>query len=931
MKKQYLIISALFLVSLLVFQACKHRPSFGESAFVSPLEDVKIAFETQIIEAESAQLIRLESGSSIQIPKDAFVDANGNKVRGKMDLGYRQFDDPAEIIASGIPMNFQNEAGKMEQLESGGMFEIQGSVRGEPVFIAPGKSIKTTLASEVAGAYDFYYLEQKEGGESTGSKWKKLTNSIDEIPVATFQAPDSFQAKYNLKDYPNLKTFEGIQWKLWQEEASWNPKTNANSWVLEEAWNRLEFSQPKMALKKQKAILENQKSDLRYSPDQTFFVASNDFQIESYAINGKLLGTTKDVHEYSYIRFLSKEFFTYSDENQDLVISNRYLKKIATIKNAYGLTYQHEKKRFYYLQRKGSDYRKILFKAIDNKGQEVFSNPINFPDGNYSPSTNLFLTNDQKHIFLKTKEGVKIVDLDGTEVALLDREEDYESIYYGFNYNHNDNYYYYNWFYNDKEYSRPSKHDVVTVVKKDGSLMIWDWKKDKKYVTKGVDVREKEKEEDNAYHYHLYLNAHKEHSFVTFREDGAKYSKTWYWEENRIEENTTAIYENVSPRGKFVDVIKEENTDQESGRFSGEVRTYAGKKILEYKDAEFVGEGLEIVNYGQEEQFILISIANGAHRLYNAKGKLIKDFKTYNANIFYSYFNRDETLVYTYTIDGWLACWNLEGTLLWETALNEAIATVYSYEMSIRDASIFLDNDIRKEYDLKGTLLLDYQMYTNCSYRSVEGETMNENMVLKDPLSRHCFAKKEVLPDDPNIYQVTFYKDKKAFTTFVYIDGASKRLVEEYIAEQERLKMEEFARKDVELKLKRSFEIQSFGIYNWDRFYKDESETLVRCEATFNLTTEYNDINVFLITGVEKNAVIQYTKNTFDKFSFNTAYYNKLVAILPNNEIAVFENEDFKKLAIEEIRAKKKHRFELKKMGGVEAMEALKKITAPLS
>ena len=88
---------------------------------------------------------------------------------------------------------------------------------------------------------------------------------------------------------------------------------------------------------------------------------------------------------------------------------------------------------------------------------------------------------------------------------------------------------------------------------------------------------------------------------------------------------------------------------------------------------------------------------------------------------------------------------------------------------------------------------------------------------------------------------------------------------------------------------------------------------------------------MFLITGAEKNAVIQYTKKTFDKFSFNTAFYNKLVAVLPNNEIAIFENEDFKKLDIEKIKAAKKHRFEMKKMGGVAALEELKKMTEPHS
>ena len=924
MKQQHLITLFLLIISSLAFQACQNTPSFTKTAFESPLKDVEISFETRKIQAETAQLIRLENGSSLQIPEDAFVDANGNKVTGKMDLGYRQFDDPADIIASGIPMTFKSEEGTTEQLESGGMFELRGSVGGEPVFIAPGKSIKTSLASSVAGAYDFYQLESDGATEtSSNSSWKKLTNTVDNIPASTFQAPDSFQLKYNVAEYPSLKAFEDLQWKLLKDDADWNPKSSANKAVLETEWNRMEFSQPKMALKKTKAILGDQGSTISYSPDRAFFMADCDSRIESYDLEGKLLASTNDVHEYSVVNFLSDDLLTYSNKKQQVVFSNKYLKTIGVIENAYCLNFQEKKKRLYYLHRNKDDYKSIALGAMDAKGQQLFTKEITLEDGVYTPMNKMFLTNDQQHIYLNVKEGVEILDLEGKRVALLERKETYETIYYGFS---NSKTNHYNWsYYRRGSYPKPSKNDVVTIINTDGSLTIWDWKKDKIHTTKGVDVREKS-EENN---YSLYFIEEKSYPFVTFHEDGARYRKTWYWEEDRIIDDSDGVYRKVSPMGTFMEVV----TGNEDGTYSGKIRTYAGKEILSYDGMFYLVEGPSIVNYGQEERFILISIPEGDNILYDSKGNVIKNFTENNSAIYYSFFNIDQTLIYTYTLDGFITCWDVTGALIWETEVNALISN--PSHLIICDSSILITGDVNKEYDLQGALLVDYNIYKNYSYAVGIGQTLQEHIVLKNSeysyKAKHFLGKKEVLPDDPNIYQVTFYKDKKSFTTFVYLDAATKGVVEEYRAAQQRLKIEEFARKDVEMKLKRSFEVQSFGIYNWDRFYKDESETMVRCEAEFNLSTEYNDIAVFLITGAEKNAVIEYTKETFDKFSFNTDYYNKLVAVLPNNEIAIFENEDFEKLDIAKIKAAKKHRFEMKKMGGVAALEELKKMTAPPS
>jgi len=109
-------------------------------------------------------------------------------------------------------------------------------------------------------------------------------------------------------------------------------------------------------------------------------------------------------------------------------------------------------------------------------------------------------------------------------------------------------------------------------------------------------------------------------------------------------------------------------------------------------------------------------------------------------------------------------------------------------------------------------------------------------------------------------------------------------------AEETRLKQE--------ADLIRTFSINNFGVYNWDRFYKNDSQ--VRLAANFKLDKEIpgvdmDKISVFLITGNERS-VIKYEFISRSNFSFNPSDENKIVAVLPGNRIAVFSNDEFRNI-----------------------------------
>lgn len=105
--------------------------------------------------------------------------------------------------------------------------------------------------------------------------------------------------------------------------------------------------------------------------------------------------------------------------------------------------------------------------------------------------------------------------------------------------------------------------------------------------------------------------------------------------------------------------------------------------------------------------------------------------------------------------------------------------------------------------------------------------------------------------------------------------------------------------------LLRSFALQQFGIYNWDIWKNPQRLT---CKPQLTLADAVMDeiketFRYFLITESDRS-VVQYSYDDLKKyFSFDPgAPDNKLLAVLPNNRIALFDADDFKRINPEAIR-----------------------------
>ncbi|HRF80402.1 MAG TPA: OmpA family protein, partial [Flavobacteriales bacterium] len=107
--------------------------------------------------------VNMSDGTMVRIPANSLVHADGRTVEGPVDLSYRGFLDPWEVVASGIPMHYGSGNG-LAHFETAGMYELYASQNGSPVQMRPGTPITLeTVGPEVTDEYGAYALNANTG------------------------------------------------------------------------------------------------------------------------------------------------------------------------------------------------------------------------------------------------------------------------------------------------------------------------------------------------------------------------------------------------------------------------------------------------------------------------------------------------------------------------------------------------------------------------------------------------------------------------------------------------------------------------------------------------------------------------------------------------------------------------------------------------
>lgn len=208
-----------------------------------PFEHVRIAARSYDIDPVQGGQIKMANGTRITVPANAFVDKTGNPVKKHVSLSYREFHNAAEIMASGIPMNYDS-AGEHLNFQSAGMFEINAESEGQPVSLVQGKALTISMASSEPGSqYNFFrYDPQKHNWDLKGTaspeanqQKKQELEKTAENPVKPLMPSEIdhnatvLDLDVDYKLYPELQVFDDVLWEYAGTNGSDDPKKFAKA------------------------------------------------------------------------------------------------------------------------------------------------------------------------------------------------------------------------------------------------------------------------------------------------------------------------------------------------------------------------------------------------------------------------------------------------------------------------------------------------------------------------------------------------------------------------------------------------------------------------------------------------------------------------------------------------------------------------------
>lgn len=201
-------------------KSIEHSATKTEStAYQKPIEGLDIPYQYFEVNPKVDNVIVTASGTTIRVPKNAFLDEAGNPITSNVKLEYREFRNPLDFYVAGIPMEL-NENGEDKVFVSGGMFEINATnAKNTSVFINPNNKIKVDLLS-TSKSKDFnVYDLDKETNQwiAKGKDIITVTRKEDEIEALNIPhrpqvaKPYSFSIKDDTGEFPEISEYENVK------------------------------------------------------------------------------------------------------------------------------------------------------------------------------------------------------------------------------------------------------------------------------------------------------------------------------------------------------------------------------------------------------------------------------------------------------------------------------------------------------------------------------------------------------------------------------------------------------------------------------------------------------------------------------------------------------------------------------------------------
>jgi len=212
--------------------------------FKPPIPKLDVRFSEYVINTETDDTIMHPSGSVIIFPKNSLIDNNGNPVKGKVTIKYREFTNPIDFIFSGIPMQYDS-AGVTYTFESMGMMEMYAYQGDNPVFVNNNSNQKPVVHIAINTfneANNTYYLDTVKGEWTYEGKAKvtdlakekeKIQKALKKISTTKVAVEEpvkpakesgrpSFFITIDESSAPELKAYDKLMFEITEREDKYN-------------------------------------------------------------------------------------------------------------------------------------------------------------------------------------------------------------------------------------------------------------------------------------------------------------------------------------------------------------------------------------------------------------------------------------------------------------------------------------------------------------------------------------------------------------------------------------------------------------------------------------------------------------------------------------------------------------------------------------
>lgn len=183
-----------------------------------PLPGLDLPYQTFTIDPTISNVVYSKQGAKINIPPSAFLDNNGNVIKGKVEVSFREFYNPLDFYLAGIPMVF-NDNGTQKVLESGGMVELTAKSNNNELFVNPASKIKVDIFSWTKSKdFNLYDLDKTTGTwvdkgkdaveTATVAGDSKILPEVPPLPKVATRA--AFTIVDDTKLYPEIEAYKNV-------------------------------------------------------------------------------------------------------------------------------------------------------------------------------------------------------------------------------------------------------------------------------------------------------------------------------------------------------------------------------------------------------------------------------------------------------------------------------------------------------------------------------------------------------------------------------------------------------------------------------------------------------------------------------------------------------------------------------------------------